>query len=92
MSARFVHEGELWIFADGIEESGRLVFDPFRTEIGAWLGGADFVALLSERLELSERMEANDVDPGSAGDLRIGRVGITVVLQDLDDQLTLEDA
>lgn len=90
MSAGFVHEGELWIFSDGIEEPGQLVFDPFQTEIGAWLGGAYLTALLSDRLELYERMEANDVDP--TGDLRIGRVRITVEVLEHSDQLKLEDA
>jgi len=89
MSARFVHEGELWVFSEGFEEMGQLGFDPVIVETGP-LTRDYLTALVSERLGLSERMEANDVDP--TGDLRIGRVGITVKVLEHDDQLTLEDA
>lgn len=87
MSAGFVHEGELWIFADGPDDAGELIFDPYHAESG-YIGGAYLIPLLSERLGLSERMEANDVDP--TGDLRIGRVRITVEVLEHSDQLRLE--
>ena len=87
MSAGFVHEGELWIVADNIDEPGQLVFDPRQTGRGAWTGGEDFIAMLSERLELSERMETNGVDP--TGDLHVGRARITVEVLEHDAQLTL---
>lgn len=89
MSAAFTHEGELWISADGPNDIGELVFDPYPAESGN-LYGTGLIPLISDRLNLSERMEANDVDP--TGDLRIGRVRITVEVLEHDDQLTLDDA
>lgn len=82
------HEGELWIFSEGLEESGDLVFDPYPAKAGR-IGGVYLVAAISEAFEMPEREQRGELDLTSP-EVRVGRVRLTMELVGSDNQPELE--